>query len=349
MRLDAVRLLVAFCVTPCATDIWLEGPPLKQPGPRAAAPAPKGPASPPESDHAAFVRPPAPHEAWDVAEGEADDEGGVTSLSAAAAHAGSEPGGWRGAIKAVSGRNLGKVAKLVEKGAQEELSEVRSEHDEQEHPGHDEPEHPPSPVGAYHFSKDALAADRARIETEEPAAPALAAAAEAAEAAAAAEEEAAAEAAAAAAAEAAEAEAAKKAAYASGSYVSAPQYQPGDVEVSGCGREEVNGTYRRSGVRDGVPCYRRVGGGRHRPAYTIERTTGETCEWSSTVQSAPLGSTRARLPCLLAMRLAALGGPALPGAEARPLAASPPPQARASRLDSCPSPHMWSVQVERVH
>ena len=205
MRLDAVRLLVAFCVTPCATDIWLEGPPLKQPGPRAAAPAPKGPASPPESDHAAFVRPPAPHEAWDVAEGEADDEGGVTSLSAAAAHAGSEPGGWRGAIKAVSSRNLGKVAKLVEKGAQEELSEVRSEHDEQEHPGHDEPEHPPSPVGAYHFSKDALAADRARIETEEPAAPALAAAAEAAEAAAAAEEEAAAEAAAAAAAEAAEA------------------------------------------------------------------------------------------------------------------------------------------------
>ena len=166
---------------------------------------------------------------------------------------------------------------------------------------------------------------------------------------AAAAEAAATEAAAAAAAEAAEAEAAKKAAYASGSYVSAPQYQPGDVEVSGCGREEVNGTYRRSGVRDGVPCYRRVGGGRHRPAYTIERTTGETCERSSTVHSAPLGSTRARLPCLLAVRLAALGGPAPPGAEARPLAASPPPQARASRLDSCPSPHMWSVQVERVH
>ena len=154
-----------------------------------------------------------------------------------------------------------------------------------------------------------------------------------------------------AAAEAAEAEAAKKAAYASGSYVSAPQYQPGDVEVSGCGREEVNGTYRRSGVRDGVPCYRRVGGGRHRPAYTIERTTGETCEWSSTVHSAPLGSTRARLPCLLAVRLAALGGSARPGAEARPrpLAASRPPQARASRLDRCPPPHMWSVQVERVH
>ena len=180
------------------------------------------------------------------------------------------------------------------------------------------------------------------------AAPAKAAAAAAA-AEKAAEKAAAKEAAKAAAAEAAEAEAAKKAAYASGSYVSAPQYQPGDVEVSGCGREEVNGTYRRSGVRDGVPCYRRVGGGRHRPAYTIERTTGETCEWSSTVQSAPLGSTRARLPCLLAMRLAALGGPALPGAEARPLAASPPRQAQASRLDSCPSPHMWSVQVERVH
>ena len=130
MRLDAVRLLVAFCVTPCATDIWLEGPPLKQPGPRAAAPAPKGPASPPESDHAAFVRPPAPHEAWDVAGREADDEGGVTSLSAAAAHAGAEPGGWRGAIKAVSGRNLGKVAKLVEKGVQEELAEAQAEVDD---------------------------------------------------------------------------------------------------------------------------------------------------------------------------------------------------------------------------
>ena len=58
---------------------------------------------------------------------------------------------------------------------------------------------------------------------------------------------------------------------------------------------------------------------------------------------------RPRLPCCLRTRLAALGGSALPGAEARPLAASPPPQARASRLDSCPSPHMWSVQVERVH
>ena len=197
----------------------------------------------------------------------------------------------------------------------------------------------------------AAAAAAAAAAAPAKAAAAAAAAEKAAEKAAAKEaaKAAAAEAAAAAAAEAAEAEAAKKAAYASGSYVSAPQYQPGDVEVSGCGREEVNGTYRRSGVRDGVPCYRRVGGGRHRPAYTIERTTGETCERSSTVHSAPLGSTRARLPCLLAVRQAALGGPALPGAEARPLAASPPRQAQASRLDSCPSPHMWSVQVERVH
>ena len=94
-------------------------------------------------------------------------------------------------------------------------------------------------------------------------------------------------AAAAAATAAAEAEAAKKAAYADGSYVSAPQYQPGDVEVSGCGREGVNGTYRRSGLRDGVPCYKRVGGGRHRPAYTLERTTGDTREWRRTVKVPP--------------------------------------------------------------
>ena len=112
---------------------------------------------------------------------------------------------------------------------------------------------------------------------------------------------------------AAAAEAAKKAAYADGSYVSAPQYQPGDVEVSGCpksnpnpnpnpnpnanpnpnqvsgcGREGVDGTYRRGGLRDGVPCYKRVGGGRHKPAYTLERTTGDTREWSSTVKVLPL-------------------------------------------------------------
>ena len=86
------------------------------------------------------------------------------------------------------------------------------------------------------------------------------------------------------------AEAAKKAAYADGSYVSAPQYQPGDVEVSGCGREGVNGTYRRSGLRDGVPCYKRVGGGRHRPAYTLERTTGDTREWRSMLQVLPLAA-----------------------------------------------------------
>ena len=84
--------------------------------------------------------------------------------------------------------------------------------------------------------------------------------------------------------------AAKKAAYADGSYVSAPQYQPGDVEVSGCGREGVNGTYRRSGLRDGVPCYKRVGGGRHRPAYTLERTTGDTREWRSMLQVLPLAA-----------------------------------------------------------
>ena len=56
-----------------------------------------------------------------------------------------------------------------------------------------------------------------------------------------------------------------------------PQYQPGDIEVSGCGEERVNGTYRRGGLRDGVPCYKRVGGGRHKPAFTIERDNGE---WS---------------------------------------------------------------------
>ena len=161
----------------------------------------------------------------------------------------------------------------------------------------------------------AAAAAAAAAAAPAKAAAAAAAAAKAAEKAAAKEaaKEAARVAAAEAAAAEAAAEAAKKAAYASGSHVSAPQYQPGDVEVSGCGREGVNGTYRRSGVRDGVPCYRRVGGGRHRPAYTIERTTGETREWSSTVQCAPLGSTRARLSCLLAVRLAALGSSALPG------------------------------------
>merc|ERR1740139_725137 len=86
----------------------------------------------------------------------------------------------------------------------------------------------------------------------------------------------------AAAAEAEEAAAAKEAAKAGWAQGESgvPQYQPGDIEVSGCGREGINGTYRRGGLRDGVPCYKRVGGGRHKPAFTIERTTGDAREWS---------------------------------------------------------------------
>ena len=82
--------------------------------------------------------------------------------------------------------------------------------------------------------------------------------------------------------------------------------------MSGCGREGVDGTYRRGGLRDGVPCYKRVGGGRHKPAYTLERTTGDTREWSSRVKVLRIGSASARLLRLLRARLAALAGSAVP-------------------------------------
>ena len=130
-RLLAVCLLVACCGPFGTSAVWLEGPPLKQPVPKAASAASEGFASPPESDHAAFVRPSASHEPWQVVGGEEGDEGGVTSQSAAGAHAEAELGGWRGvrgAFKAVSGLPE-LVAKLVEKGAQEELAAAQAEID----------------------------------------------------------------------------------------------------------------------------------------------------------------------------------------------------------------------------
>eukprot|EP00964_Phaeocystis_antarctica_P152734 scaffold120744_cov48-Phaeocystis_antarctica.AAC.2 len=132
-RLPAVCLLVACC-GPSGTvaDIWLEGPTLKQPGPKAASPASEGFASPPESDYAAFVRPPASHEASHMV-GDEGDYGGVTSQSAAGAHAEGEAGAWRGVrgvLKKVSGLPV-MVAKLVEKGAQEERAEAEAEREAQ--------------------------------------------------------------------------------------------------------------------------------------------------------------------------------------------------------------------------
>ena len=127
-----------------------------------------------------------------------------------------------------------------------------------------------------------VAAAAAAVAAAPAKAAAAAAAAEKAAEKAAAKEAAKAAAVVAAAAEAEEAAAAKeaaKAAWAQGES-GVPQYQPGDIEVSGCGREGINGTYRRGGLRDGVPCYKRVGGGRHKPAFTIERTTGDAREWS---------------------------------------------------------------------
>ena len=106
--------------------------------------------------------------------------------------------------------------------------------------------------------------------------------------------------------------------------------------MSGCGREGVDGTYRRGGLRDGVPCYKRVGGGRHKPAYTLERTTGDTREWSSRVKVLRIGSASARLLRLLRVRPSALGSSALPErglATGRPAATS---GARARRLQSRP-------------
>jgi len=132
-RVLAVCLLVACCGPFGTAAVWLEGPPLKQPAPKAASPASEGFASPPESEIAAFVRPPASHEAWHVAGVEEGDEGGVTSQSATGAHAEAELGGWRGvrgAFKAVSGLPE-MVVKLVEKGAQEELAEVQADIDAQ--------------------------------------------------------------------------------------------------------------------------------------------------------------------------------------------------------------------------
>lgn len=51
---------------------------------------------------------------------------------------------------------------------------------------------------------------------------------------------------------------------------------PPEVVVSGCGAAEVNGTYRPEGTRDGVPCYRQVGG-----QMTIERDSaeGQATQW----------------------------------------------------------------------
>ena len=46
---------------------------------------------------------------------------------------------------------------------------------------------------------------------------------------------------------------------------------PNEIVVSGCGSEEVNGTYRVDGMRDGVPSYRIVDDGRGGPSFTIER------------------------------------------------------------------------------
>ena len=211
-RLLAVCLLVACCGPFGTSAVWLEGPPLKQPVPKAASAASEGFASPPESVHAAFVRPSASHEPHgQVVGGEESDEGGVTSQSAAGAHAEAELGGWRGvrgAFKAVSGLPE-LVAKLVEKGAQEELAAAQAEIEAKEEAKvaaagrtraaagrerrgraepkggphrdsssrHGEQDHPPSPVAAYHFSKDEVAADRLRAEAE-PVAAALAAAAE---------------------------------------------------------------------------------------------------------------------------------------------------------------------------
>ena len=50
-----------------------------------------------------------------------------------------------------------------------------------------------------------------------------------------------------------------------------------DLIVSGCGSRDVNGTYRADGERDGVPCYRRVGGDGGRD-FTIERDTDTSGE-----------------------------------------------------------------------
>ena len=50
-----------------------------------------------------------------------------------------------------------------------------------------------------------------------------------------------------------------------------------DLLVSGCGSRDVNGTYRADGERDGVPCYRRVGGDGGRN-FTIERDTDTSDE-----------------------------------------------------------------------
>ncbi|EOD17106.1 hypothetical protein EMIHUDRAFT_124129, partial [Emiliania huxleyi CCMP1516] len=41
-----------------------------------------------------------------------------------------------------------------------------------------------------------------------------------------------------------------------------------EIVVSGCGNESINGTYRRDGERDGVPCYRHAAA-----SWTIERDT----------------------------------------------------------------------------
>ena len=133
----------------------------------------------------------------------------------------------------------------------------------------------------------AAAAARAVVEAPAKAAAAAAAAAAAeAKAAAKAAAKASAEAKAAAAAEAREAAAAEAAAAAAAAKAQAraaapaAQSQPGDIAVSGCGNEQINGTYRLNGLRDGVPCYRRVGS-RHKPAFTIERDTDASgsSEW----------------------------------------------------------------------
>jgi len=49
-----------------------------------------------------------------------------------------------------------------------------------------------------------------------------------------------------------------------------------EIEVSGCGCDELNGTYRADAVRDGVPSYRQVHG-----KFTIERDSapGQLTQW----------------------------------------------------------------------
>mmetsp|Transcript_8631 Transcript_8631/g.25042 ORF Transcript_8631/g.25042 Transcript_8631/m.25042 type:complete len:95 (+) Transcript_8631:292-576(+) len=66
-----------------------------------------------------------------------------------------------------------------------------------------------------------------------------------------------------------------------------------EVVVSGCGNESINGTYRRDGERDGVPCYRHAAA-----SWTIERDTDRSAGEAASERVVHLRRLRLRVPLL---------------------------------------------------